>query len=169
MEVAGLVGVIELESTGTKQVVRGLIAFPNGDFIQAYVKFLEWHRLGLEILCSELAQRLGLNTPTAYIVEVPRELRNVRLENSECIQADVGFGTTMLEFSTLRHFMLLQGHAHPPRLRSTLRGWVAVMVFDEWIANGGEILSMHWWDQMVKYGLSITKRHLRVVMTCPWR
>ncbi|HDR9001879.1 TPA: hypothetical protein QDA99_001429 [Burkholderia vietnamiensis] len=138
MDFAMLLPELEIETNlggGTTDVIKGFIGRASDAPVRAYIKFLEPKRTGLEILCNQLARSLGLNAPDAYIVKIPPD---VSLPGSRG-RHDDAFGTIDLGFQTISQFLRCRPdlRMYAPNLRNVLKGWPEVMVFDEWIANGG--------------------------------
>lgn len=102
----------------------------------AYVKLLDPRRLANELLAVELAERMHLAVPQAFVVKLRRVdhadlFRSLSIEHDEVF----GFGTRGLPAEPLAKAFNVADPAFVRWFFVTLKQWKDVAAFDSWIAN----------------------------------
>lgn len=121
---------------GVNSTLIGDVHLLDSSTKPAYVKLLDGRRLANELLALELASRLELAVPQAFVVRVRRSdhlglFSQLGLEFDEVY----GFGTAAVAANSLaREFNV----ADPNFIKwffVTLKQWKDIVAFDAWVAN----------------------------------
>jgi hypothetical protein len=102
----------------------------------AYVKLLEGRRLANELLALELASRLALAVPEAFVVRLRRTDHEALFRQLGLNFDDVyGFGTAALAANSLAREFNVNDPGFIKWFFGTLKEWKDVVAFDAWVAN----------------------------------
>lgn len=125
-------------NSGHNKTFQGDVLFFSEQAVRCHVKLLENKPLASELLFGLLAPRLGLPSPQGYLVKVATKDFPTAIDSEQpAATFAYAYGSKSMDFSTLHASNLSQHYPAPAVLAKSWHNWVDVMVFDEWIANGG--------------------------------
>jgi hypothetical protein len=102
----------------------------------AYVKLLEGRRLANELLALELASRLELAVPQAFVVRIRRNDHDALFKQLGLAFDEVyGFGTAALAANSLARSFNVNDPNFIKWFFVTLKQWKDIVAFDAWVAN----------------------------------
>lgn len=102
----------------------------------AYVKLLEGRRLANELLALELAARLELAVPQAFVVRLRRRDHEALFKQLSMNFDEVyGFGTAALAANSLAREFNVTDPNFIKWFFVTLKQWKDIVAFDAWVAN----------------------------------
>jgi hypothetical protein len=121
---------------GVNSTLFGDVHLLDSSTKPAYVKLIEGRRLANELFALELASRLALAVPQAFVVRLRRSDHEALFKQLGLDFPEVyGFGTAALAANSLaREFNVVD----PNFIKwffVTLKQWKDVVVFDAWVAN----------------------------------
>lgn len=126
----------QASGAGVNATLVGDVHLLDSSTKPAYVKLLEGRRLANELLALELAARLALAVPEAFVVRLRRSDHASLFNTLNMPFEEVyGFGTAALAANSLAREFNVNDPSFIKWFFVTLKQWKDVVAFDAWVAN----------------------------------